>query len=293
MDMDYNASSELILNKDHSVYHLGLLNDDIAEKIITVGDPERVDKFLKYFDSVEINKANREFRTITGYSNKERITVLSTGIGTDNIDIVFNELNILNKIDLRTKKTKLNPHKLKIVRIGTSGTIRKDIELGTYLFSEYAVGLEGLMHFYPYKKNTNELTLEEIIIPKIQNNFPFINPYVVESSNYLKNKFDDVCAKGITATCQGFYHPQARFVFGNDGMNSIIDSLINIDKPEARISNFEMETSGILGLSRYFNFEACSISLILANRINNKFMDNPDVEMNKMIDTLWPRILSM
>ncbi len=290
--MNLNSSSELILNTDNSVYHLNLLNEDLNDTIITVGDPERVQKFKKYFDKITCEKQNREFHVISGTSAGKAFTVLSTGIGTDNIDIVFNELNILSKVDLRTRSLKDKPQELKIIRIGTSGTLSEEIALGTYLSTEYAVGLEGLMHYYPVQRKQDELELEQAVNISIKKDFPFINPYVIKASDDLINTFKNICINGITATCQGFYHPQGRFIF-NKPIPSVLENLKEINWQGKIITNFEMETAGILGLSRYFNFQASSISLILANRINNQFLENGDAAMNKMIDTIWEELKTL
>lgn len=290
--MNLNSSSELILNTDNSVYHLNLLNEELNDTIITVGDPERVQKFKKYFDKITCEKQNREFHILSGTSTGKAFTVLSTGIGTDNIDIVFNELNILSKVDLRTRTLKDKPQELNIIRIGTSGTLSEEIVLGTYLSTEYAVGLEGLMHYYPVQKNQSEIELEQIVNISIKKDFPFINPYAIKASENLLNTFRNICVNGITATCQGFYHPQGRFIFERP-VPSVLENLKDINWQGKIITNFEMETSGILGLARYFNFQASSISLILANRISNQFLENGDAAMNKMIDTIWDELKSV
>lgn len=289
--MDLKSSSELILNSDHSVYHLNLCNEDLNDTIITVGDPDRVNKFRKYFDKITCDKSNREFRVLSGRSAGKAFTVLSTGIGTDNIDIVFNELNLLSKVDLRKRELKNEAQALKIIRVGTSGTFSEEVTLGTYLSSEYAIGLEGLMHYYPYNKNQDELELESIVNNTIKKNFPFINAYATKASDILVNKLSNICQKGITATCQGFYHPQGRFIFQKP-VPSILDTLREVRWHNRLMTNFEMETAGILGLSKYFDFDACSVSLILANRIKNEFLNNADEAMNKMIDEVWEELRS-
>lgn len=290
--MNLQSSSELILNTDNSVYHLNLLNEDLNDIIITVGDPERVQKFKKYFDKITCEKQNREFHVLSGTSAGKAFTVLSTGIGTDNIDIVFNELNILSKVDLRKRSLKEKPQELKIIRIGTSGTLSEEISLGTYLSSEYAIGLEGLMHYYPVQKLQIEIELEELVNTSIKKDFLHINAYAIKASENLVEAFSNICKNGITATCQGFYHPQGRFIF-NKPVPSVLDNLREINWQGRIITNFEMETAGILGLSKYFNFEASSISLILANRVTNQFLTNGDAAMNKMIDTIWEELKSI
>ena len=289
--MDLKSSSELILNNDHSVYHLNLCNEDLNDTIITVGDPDRVNKFKKYFDKITCDKSNREFRVLSGTSAGKAFTVLSTGIGTDNIDIVLNELNLLSKVDLRKRELKKEAQLLKIIRVGTSGTFSEEVELGTYLSSEYAIGLEGLMHYYPFQKNNEELELESIVNTHIKRNFPFINAYAIKASSNLVDTLSNICQNGITATCQGFYHPQGRFIFQKP-VPSVLDTLREIKWHDRVLTNFEMETAGILGLAKYFEFEACSVSLILANRIKNEFLSNADEAMNMMIDKVWEELRS-
>jgi uridine phosphorylase len=289
--MDLKSSSELILNNDHSVYHLNLCNEDLNDTIITVGDPDRVNKFKKYFDKITCDKSNREFRVLSGTSAGKAFTVLSTGIGTDNIDIVLNELNLLSKVDLRKRELKKEAQLLKIIRVGTSGTFSEEVELGTYLSSEYAIGLEGLMHYYPFQKNNEELELESSVNTHIKRNFPFINAYAIKASSNLVDTLSNICQNGITATCQGFYHPQGRFIFQKP-VPSVLDTLREIKWHDRVLTNFEMETAGILGLAKYFEFEACSVSLILANRIKNEFLSNADEAMNMMIDKVWEELRS-
>lgn len=289
LEMSKMSQSELILNADGSVYHLKLLPQDIAETIITVGDPERVEMIAAYFDEVFVVKKNREFHTITGKYKSKHITVISTGIGTDNIDIVLNELAILNKIDLSTLEEKQYPKPLSIIRIGTSGTICSDVALGSTIFSDYAIGLDGLMNYYNYKSSEIERKYQEIIQNNLVSDFPFIKPYIVQSSNKLKDKISDGMILGITATCQGFYNPQGRFIWSKN-QASILDVLKSISLDGNSVTNFEMESSAILGLSRYFGFEACSVSLILANRITHEFTQNAEEKMKKLIEMCLDRI---
>ena len=282
-------SSELILNKDGSVYHLHLLPNDVADTIITVGDPDRVELIAKHLINIRIKKKNREFYTITGSYKGKEISIISTGIGTDNIDIVFNELNILSKIDLQQQKYLENPRKFNIIRLGTSGTLREDINLGTMLITQYAIGLEGLMNFYKIPYTDIETSLNIEVKNKIQHNFPFLNPYIVGSSELLLNLFKEEMVLGITATCQGFYHPQGRFLWSENN-TSILTTLRDVNYKGMKVTNFEMETAGILGLARYFGHEASSISLILANRITNEFIENAETKMEEMIDYCLTKI---
>jgi uridine phosphorylase len=288
--MNKIPDSELILNNDGSVYHLHLLPTDLADFIITVGDPERVEKIAKHFDKILIKKRNREFYTITGTYKFKHITVISTGIGTDNIDIVFNELNILSSIDLEKRERLATPRKLTIIRLGTSGTLCEDIPIDTMLVSEYAIGLEGLMNFYPINYSKFESDYQKIVMNSLQNKFSFLTPYIVSSSTLLNEKLGEGMLLGTTATCQGFYHPQGRFLW-SDKNDSILTALKTISFEGNRVTNFEMETSGILGLARYFGHEATSISLILANRITNEFSINAEARMEEMIELCLERLL--
>lgn len=281
--------SELILNKDGSVYHLNLFPSDIADTIITVGDPDRVDMIASFFDKILVSKKNREFYTITGIYKSKHITVLSTGIGTDNIDIVLNELNILCKIDLKTLTNLDNPRKLNIIRIGTSGTLSEEIKLGSMLISEYAIGLEGLMNFYPIEYSKMENSYQKIVMESLAENFSFLSPYVVSSSEKLNRIMGEGMLFGITATCQGFYHPQGRFLWTLDN-KSILLTLKELKFENKVVTNFEMETSGILGLARYFGHEATSISLILANRVTNEFIENAEDKMRELVELCLNRV---
>lgn len=285
-------SSELILNTDGSVYHLQLLPTDIADTIITVGDPDRVDMIASFFEKVIIRKRNREFYTITGIYKSKHITILSTGIGTDNIDIVLNELNILSKIDLKSLTYLENPRKLNIIRIGTSGTLRADIKLGSMLISEYSIGLEGLMNFYPIEYSEIENSYKKIVVESLGDKFNFLSPYVISSSEKLNKILGEGMIFGTTATCQGFYHPQGRFLWSTQN-NSILMALKDINFDNKVVTNFEMETSGILGLSRYFGHDATSISLILANRITNEFITNAEEKMRELVELCLDRVVSI
>lgn len=289
--MNSIAPSELILNEDKSVYHLHLHKNDIAGTIITVGDPERVDIIAKHLVKIRVKKRNREFYTITGEYKGKDITIISTGIGTDNIDIVFNELNILNKIDVETRSFIDKPENLTILRIGTSGTLREEIPLGSLVISKHAIGLEGLMNFYPINYNNFEKLLNKEITKLLSADFPFLHPYVVSSSEELMELFGSEVIQGITATCQGFYHPQGRFLWTSHNI-SILETLRKLNLEQTFVSNFEMETSGILGLAKYFGFKASSISLILANRVTNNFIENGEKKMEELIELCLEKLSS-
>ncbi len=283
-------ASELILNEDGSIYHLHLHPEQIAPTIITVGDQDRVAAISKHFDAIEHKVENREFFTHTGRIGNLPITVLSTGIGTDNIDIVFNELHALTAIDFNKLTYLKEPKSLDIIRLGTSGALIPAIPLDTVLLTEYAIGLEGLMNFYPYNKSEIELEMEKNMLQCLAQNFSFIKPYACKASDKLINQFKEDMCLGITATCQGFYHPQGRSISNDPHFNSILSDLKAWKTNENVISNFEMETAGILGLARYFGFNACSINLILANRANQTFSKNPALKINALIEKVLAKI---
>lgn len=279
--------SELILNSDGSVYHLSLLPEEIADTIIFVGDQERVAEVSKYFDRVEMVRNKREFVTHTGYLGSKRITVLSTGIGTDNIDIVWNELNILANIDLGTRTFKETKRPLKVIRIGTSGSLQHDVPVDSILATTYGLGLDVLMHYYDYSKDAETQQLET----EIQNSLaiPFLKPYLVKAPGTLIDLFDD-CLHGITATCSGFYAPQGRIVNASSRIENMIEKLSGVKIGDKRITNFEMETAGIYGLANAFGHEAVSINAIVANRRTQKFSSDGQTMIEKTIQYVLAKL---
>jgi len=267
--------SELILNVDGSVYHLNLLPKDLADDIILVGDPDRVEKVSAHFDKIEMKKEKREFITHTGYIGNKRITVLSTGIGTDNIDIVLNEIDILKNIDLESRMVKKELGKCRIYRVGTSGALQADIPVDSLLVSTHGIGLDGVMNYYQSRK---DLDIENHIASQL--GYDFILPYISYGSKALIDKFDDSFVRGATATCCGFYAPQGRMIRKNIVSDDLVQRLSKLNfsniasKPELNgliVTNFEMETSAIYGLSALFGFDAISVNAIMANRITNNF----------------------
>ncbi|MES2381325.1 MAG: nucleoside phosphorylase [Bacteroidota bacterium] len=278
-------ASELILNDDNSIYHLHLLPTDIAETIVFVGDQERVPEVSKYFDRIEIQKAKREFVTHTGFIGTKRISVISTGIGTDNIDIVMNELDALVNIDLQTRTIKPNHTALKIIRIGTSGALQASIPIDSVLVSEQAIGLDSLLHFY--ERETN-LEMEASI--KQQLGFEFVNPYLVNGDTDLINQVGADYLKGITATCCGFYAPQGRFLKAKGVSNALINKLSTIKVGNNAVTNFEMETAGIYGMAQVLGHLAVSVNCILANRITNEFSTNPAKIVDDTIQAILEKL---
>lgn len=271
------AESELILNKDGSVYHLTLLPEDVADTIFTVGDPERVPMVTKYFDKIEIQKANREFVTHTGYLGNKRISVIATGIGTDNIDIVLNELDALFNIDLRTRTPNEQLKSLNIIRIGTSGALQNDIPMDSFLVSEYAVGLEGLLHFYQYHNAHNAIN---DAVSKITNT----ESYTTQADTYLLDKLAKGIKRGITLTAPGFYAPQGRQLRLQPKQKDFIDTLSALKfENDLQITNLEMETSGIYGLGQLLGHRCISFNAMIANRQLGTFSVNAEQTIDSLI----------
>lgn len=276
-------ASELILNKDGSIYHLGLLPEEIADTIITVGDPARVPKISVYFDSVEIKKQKREFCTHTGTYKGKKITVMSTGMGTDNIDIALTELDALVNIDLKARKIKDKFTSLDIIRIGTTGSIRNEIPVGSYIISELALGFDGLMHYY----KEDSFLLKEIAEAFVeQTNWSSKKafPYVVEGGNDLIKKLSsDKTIQGFTGTNVGFYGPQGRVLRAAVPDLQMNDKIAAFAYEGYSITNLEMETSGIYGISKLLGHNAASMNLVLANRATGEFLENVSEMMEKLI----------
>jgi uridine phosphorylase len=279
------AHSELIINKDGSIYHLNLKPGDIAETIITVGDPDRVAAVSKYFDTIEFSNQKREFKTQTGTYKGKRITVISTGIGTDNIDIVFNELDALVNIDFKTKTIKKKLTKLTFIRIGTSGAIQRDIPVDSFLISEKAIGFDNLLHFY----NTEELldtAFSKALRKHCQWNPNNATPYLVPASKQLLLAFNAVqFQKGCTATNVGFYGPQGRALRLTPKDENLNSKLESFEYQGTRITNLEMETSAIYGLAILLGHEAISLNAILANRPLGTFSADPNKTVDQLIIT--------
>jgi len=268
-------ASELILNQDGSVYHLNLRPENIATTIILVGDQDRVDKVTKHFDSIEFTTQKREFKTTTGTFKNKRITVISTGLGPDNIDIVLNELDALANIDLSTRKIKEKFTQLSFIRIGTSGSLQANIPVNSFVLSTHGLDLNGLLHSYQ---------IDSIAHPEIENafvkhtNWSAKKSYPIFVSNSIslaKRLSSSIVFQGITATAGGFYGPQGRVLrlaLEDPNLNNKIDSFSFEGK---KITNLEMETAAIYGLSQLLGHQAVSLNAIIANRANGTFSENP------------------
>ena len=277
------AHSELIINPDGSIYHLNLLPEDIADTIITVGDPDRVASVSKHFDTIEVKKHKREFNTHTGTYKGKRLTVISTGIGTDNIDIVFNELDALVNINFKTREIKKEIKSLDIIRIGTSGAIQKNIPINSFLISEMAVGFDSLLHFYK-SEHIQHQDISKAIVEQTEWFDKKSEPYVVKASERLVSKFTSPkTVKGFTATNVGFYGPQGRILRLHTQDDALNDKLALFKMDNLKITNLEMETAGIYGLSALLGHNALSLNAILANRATGEFSENPNTVVDELI----------
>ncbi len=282
--------SELILNPDGSVYHLNLLPEHIANDIIFVGDQNRVEKITQAFDSIEFSQQKREFKTQTGIYKGKRITVLSTGIGPDNIDIVMNELDALVNIDLKTRKPKETLTSLNIIRIGTSGSLQADIPVDSFVLSKFGLGLDNMLRSY---------CIDEISDSKIENafikhtNWDLLKgkPYCTSCSEMLEQKMEsNLIHKGITATAGGFYGPQGRVLRLNIQDENLNSKMDNFEFEQERITNFEMETAAIYGLGKLLGHNCLSLNAIIANRASGTFSEDPYQAVDQLITYTLDRI---
>jgi uridine phosphorylase len=279
------AASELIINPDGSVYHLGLKPGDVAETIITVGDPDRVPKVSQYFDKVLLKAHHRELVTHTGILNGKEISVISTGMGTDNIDIVMNELDALFNIDFESKTIKEHITSLNIIRVGTSGCIDEDIDIDSILVSEWAIGYDGLLGFYRHAKSE----WDKVALPEMGGIKGNINP----ASSLLLNKLGEDIYKGITYTAAGFYAPQGRQLRVPTTYENLLEQLRSIELPDNRkITNIEMETAGLYGLGDLMGHQVISFSVLLAHRIKGTFSAQPEQSVDQLIRLVLDRISS-
>ena len=278
------SETDLILNKDGSVYHLNLKPEHISDTIITVGDPSRVYNVSQHFDKVEFEMNKREFITHIGKYKGKRITVISTGMGTDNIEIFFTELDALANINLKTREVKQRKKKLKIIRIGTSGALQEDVPLDSHLVSNYGVGFDTLMYFY----NLRQTEEESAIVNEIQASIglPF-TPYIAQGSQKLLSTIGEDMLVGNTITCPGFYAPQGRRIRKDIRFPKLIESLNYFHHNDFWLTNFEMETAGYYALAKLLGHEMLSVNAIIANRITNKFSKNA----GKVVDSLIKKVL--
>jgi uridine phosphorylase len=286
-------SSELILNPDGSIYHLNLLPKHIADNIIFVGDQDRVERISNHFERIEYAIQKREFKTHTGYYKGKRLSVISTGIGPDNIDIVLNELDALVNIDLTTRKPKENLKKLNIVRIGTSGSLQADIPVDAFVLSSHGLDINGMLHFYQIDSISNP-EVEDAFIKHTNWSTYKARPIIIENSKELQAVFEDQhILIGMTGTSGGFYGPQGRVLrlpLQDPDLNSKLD---NFSYRGYRITNFEMETSVIYGLSKLLGHNALSLNAIIANRADGTFSEKPKQTVDKLIEYALEKIIEL
>ncbi|MDB5155378.1 MAG: phosphorylase [Mucilaginibacter sp.] len=287
--MNRIPETDLILNADGSAYHLNLLPGDIADTVITVGDPDRVGEVSKYFDSIELKKGKREFITHTGYIGNKRLTVLSTGIGTDNIDIVLNELDALVNIDFKTRTVNANLRSLKIIRIGTSGAIHADIAVDSLLISSAAIGLDPLMNYYKQTLNDKENNLLNAFKANLPKNTK-LHPYIASAGKDLLQALGSGEQQGITITAPGFYAPQGRQIRIEVTMPGLMEIIQQFNFEGQRITNLEMETAGIYGLAAALGHQAISCNIILANRATQAFSKQPAKIMDHHIGQIIEKL---
>jgi len=267
--------TELITNRDGSIFHLNLLPGDIADKIIIVGDPGRVDMLSTLLTDIRVRKENREFKTVTGFSGGTEITIISSGIGTDNVDILINELDALVNIDLSTGEPKAEPVSLTLIRIGTSGGLRADVPTGSYVLAETAIGFDGLIHFYEGYDWLLDNILSSVMAEYLEwpDTLPF--PYAVNANKELAELFrGENFIRGITISAPGFYGPQGRKLRLETFDNEINGKLAEFSFRGRTISNYEMESSAIYGLSGLLGHKALTVCLVIGNRVTGEFLND-------------------
>lgn len=275
--------SELIINSRGAVYHLDLRPEEIARTVITVGDPDRVREISKYFDSIEVKAQHREFITHTGRIGKKRLTVLSSGIGPDNIDIVVNELDALVNIDLQSRQVKKNFTSLNIIRIGTSGSLQADIPVDSFVASTHGLGIDNLLNFYRLEQNEEEKQLLQSFVAHTQLYGHMGYPYLSSAAASLLKHFVKGFHQGITVTCPGFYGPQGRVLRLGLRNPTLVDRLTDYRFGQYRITNFEMETSAIYGLGKLMGHHCLALNAIVANRVAKDFSKDGKAAVEKLI----------
>ena len=283
------AESELILNSRGAIYHLDVRPEELAHTIITVGDPDRVQEVSRHFDSIEVKRNHREFVTHTGMLGKKRISVVSTGIGTDNIDIVLNELDALVNIDFNSRTINHKLTTLTIIRLGTSGSLQGDIEVDSMVASTHGLGIDNLLNYYRHDNNDEEMQILQQFAAHTQLSSHFSQPYISGAASAILKNFVEGFHHGITVTCPGFYGPQGRVLRLGLTNPDLIDRLTQFTFGNHRITNFEMETSAIYGLGKLLGHHCLSISAIVANRVKKEFSKDGA----KAVDTMISKCLTI
>ena len=284
-------ASQLVLNNEGAVYHLALHPEELADDVILVGDPGRVDTIAAYFERIEVKRQNRELWSRTGYYNGTRITVLSTGMGTDNIDIVVNELDTLANIDLNTRLPKAEHRTLNLIRLGTSGALQADIPVeDSYVATRYAIGLDGLLYFYEKNKEVNETAIRDAFINQMDYPKDLPMPYVVEGSKSLFERLGEGYFQGITATAPGFYGPQGRSLRMHLAYPENNRRIEAFQYKGWRVCNFEMESSALYGLGKMMGHNCLTICAVIANRVSEQFCTDYHPYVKKLIENTLNRL---
>ncbi len=275
--------SELIINSRAAVYHLDVRPEELANTIIVVGDPDRVKKVSAHFDKIEHRLQHREFITHTGYIGNKHLSVVSTGIGPDNIDIVLNELDALANIDFETRLIKKELTQLNIIRFGTSGSLQADIPVDSFVASTHGLGLDNLLNFYSYEKTAADKEMVNAFIEQTELDTAITNPYIFSGSKMLLEKFGNGFHKGITVTSPGFFGPQGRVLRLGLSSPALVDKLTHFSFNNHRITNFEMETSAIYGLGKLMGHECMSLNVVIANRVVQQYSRNSNASVEQLI----------
>ena len=286
-------TSQLVLNSEGAVYHLNLHPDQLADDVLLVGDPGRVELIASFFDKIEVERQNRELVTRTGYFNGKRITVMSTGMGTDNLDIVMNELDALANIDLKTRTPKEGHRSLNLIRIGTCGALQPEIEVeDSYVATRYAIGLDGLLYFYAKNKEVNDIAMRDAFIKQMDYPKDLPLPYVVEGSKELFDRLAQGYYQGLTATAPGFYGPQGRTLRMNLAYPEHNRKIESFNYQGWRVCNFEMESSALYGLGKMMGHNCLTICVAIANRVTEKFASDYHPYVKKLVINTLERLSS-
>lgn len=284
------SPTDLIINPDGSIYHLSLRPEHLADTIITVGDPDRVEKVSQYFDSVEIKINKREFVTHTGMLSGKRLTVISSGIGTDNVEILMNELDALVNIDLETLEIKPNHKSLNIIRLGTSGSLQKDIPVDSFVVSEWGIGFDALGFFYESQSNQTTINLQKDLSLEFM---PYCNHAGVDLFKLFIETAPENWFTGMTVTCPGFYAPQGRVLRYSPKINGLLQKMNGYCRDGNVLTNLEMETAGYYLMGKLLGHEVLSISAILANRMTNEFSKQSEKQVDSLIKYALEKIISI
>ena len=286
-------ASQLVLNSEGAIYHLNLHPDQLADDVLLVGDPGRVEMIADFLDTIEVKQQNRELVTRTGYYHGKRISVISTGMGTDNLDIVMNELDALANIDLKTRMPKETHRALNLIRLGTCGALQPDIPVeDSYVATRYAIGLDGLLYFYEKNKEVNEIAMRDAFIEQMDYPTDLPKPYIVEGSKELFDRLAQGYYEGITATAPGFYGPQGRTLRMHLAYPENNRKIESFNYQGWRVCNFEMESSALYGLGKMMGHHCLTICVAIANRVTEKFASDYHPYVKKLVINTLERLAS-